>query len=112
VSATHWRSVYDDISVTSSSEVQIDQIVPLKNALHSGAAWTRRQRVTFANDLTDPELITSTVHANESKGGRGPEEWLPRKPARCLYARWWVDVEATWKLSVSGPRSGRCAGSS
>jgi len=68
VSATHWRSVYDGVIVTSSRMVQIDHIVPLKNAFHSGAAaWTRQQRVAFANDLADPQLIASTVHANESK---------------------------------------------
>jgi hypothetical protein len=103
ITATHWRLLYDGVIVSSSGQVQIDHIVPLKNAWHSGAAaWTQAQRVAFANDLADPELIASTVHANESKGDEGPEEWLPRAAARCLYARWWVDVKSTWKLSVTG----------
>jgi hypothetical protein len=91
------------VIVTSSRKVQIDHTVPLKNAWRSGAVgWTHAKRVAFASDLSDPELIVSSVHANESKGDDGPENWLPRAPARCLYVRWWVDVKAAWRLSVTG----------
>jgi hypothetical protein len=36
VSATHWRSVYDDVTLTARSGVQIDHIVALANAWRSG----------------------------------------------------------------------------
>jgi 5-methylcytosine-specific restriction endonuclease McrA len=103
VTATHWRSVYDGVIVTVSSQAQIDHVVPLANAWRSGASrWTRERRVRFANDLTDPQLIAVSATSNRAKSDHGPEEWKPpRRQVWCLYARWWIDVKAVWRLRVT-----------
>ena len=73
VSATHWRSVYDDVTLTSRSGVQIDHIVALANAWRSGASrWSREDRVRFANDLHDPELIAVSATSNRIKSDQAP----------------------------------------
>lgn len=45
----------------------------------------RAERVAFANDLSDPELIISSAHANESKGDGGmaviARTTVPSRPA-------------------------------
>jgi hypothetical protein len=100
----HWRSVYDGVIVTVRSQVQIDHILPPANAWRSGASrWTRERRVRFANDLRDPQLIAVSAVSNRTKCDSGPEEWKPpRQRVWCLYARWWVDVKAVWRLTVTG----------
>lgn len=57
-----WFSVYDGATWTASSDVDIDHLVPLKEAWLSGARdWTTAQREALANDLTRPQLLAVTV---------------------------------------------------
>jgi hypothetical protein len=98
-----WRSVYDGKVLRRAASVDIDHIVPLANAWRSGARdWTLEQRNRFANDLAGPQLIAVSAASNRSKGDSGPEEWKPpRRIVWCLYARWWIDVKTSWRLTVS-----------
>ncbi|MEV5983873.1 HNH endonuclease family protein [Streptomyces sp. NPDC052051] len=97
-----WYSEYDGTTVTSSSSLDIDHLVPLAEAWDSGAsAWTTAQRQAFANDLTRPQLIAVSASSNRSKGDKDPAEWLPTRSAYvCTYARAWVQVKHYYKLSV------------
>jgi hypothetical protein len=79
VVAGSWKSIYDDKTLTSPTQVDIDHVVPLANAWRSGAAsWT-----------TD-------------KGDQDPSTWKP--PATdnwCHYAESWIAVKTHWKLTVT-----------
>ncbi|MDK1349204.1 HNH endonuclease family protein [Streptomyces sp. 378] len=99
-----WVSVYDDEAFTDASELDIDHTVPLANAWRSGAStWSQEKRKAFANDLTLPQLLAVSAASNRSKGDQGPDEWQPpSKTYWCTYARSWVSVKATYKLSVTG----------
>jgi hypothetical protein len=47
-----WTSMYDDLVVTMASRLDVDHIVPLKEAWESGAAtWSSEVRTKYANDL-------------------------------------------------------------
>ncbi|ESK83668.1 secreted protein [Moniliophthora roreri MCA 2997] len=98
----NWVSVYDNVSYTSASDMDIDHIVPLKEAWVSGAsAWTDAQREDFANDLTRPQLVPVTSSVNSAKGDKDPAEWMPPLASyACTYARAWVQVKYYYKLSV------------
>ncbi|KAF8632731.1 hypothetical protein AX17_004768 [Amanita inopinata Kibby_2008] len=57
----HWVSPYDDVPTDLASDLDIDHLVPLKEAWVSGAdLWTTSQRQAFANDLTRPQLVAVT----------------------------------------------------
>lgn len=57
-----WYSVYDGATWTAASDVDIDHLVPLKEAWVSGArSWTTAQREALANDITRPQLLAVTV---------------------------------------------------
>ncbi|PPR04757.1 hypothetical protein CVT24_007112 [Panaeolus cyanescens] len=57
----HWVSPYDGVATTLASDLDIDHVVPLKEAWLSGArSWTNAQREAFANDLTRPQLVAVT----------------------------------------------------
>ncbi|GKT55862.1 secreted protein [Colletotrichum tofieldiae] len=98
-----WKSPYDGASWTAASDVDIDHMVPLKNAWISGAAsWTTAKREQFANDLTRPQLWAVTDEVNQSKSDKSPDSWKPPLTSfYCIYARSWVQVKSYWALSVT-----------
>jgi hypothetical protein len=98
-----WFSPYDGATWTAASDVDIDHMVPLKNAWISGAwAWTTAKRQSFANDLTNPQLIAVTDNVNQSKSDKSPDAWKPPLSGyHCVYARMWVKVKYAWQLTVT-----------
>lgn len=96
-----WHSYYDDTYFSDPSKLDIDHLVPLKEAWASGArGWSSARREAYANDLTDPRtLIAVSAHANRSKGDRDVAHWLPQY-GECKYVAQWVGVKLRWSLSV------------
>jgi hypothetical protein len=96
-----WFSYYDRRSWTQASDVDIDHLVPLKEAWDSGAKrWNADTRKRYANDLKDSRtLVAVTDNVNQSKGDRDPAGWMPRY-GRCTYVRQWVAVKLRWSLKV------------
>lgn len=97
-----WYSIYDGVTVTDPSDLDIDHMVPLKEAWVSGAySWTDETRELYANDLTNPvALVAVTAGSNRSKGDRDPAEWMPTVMGGCEYVTQWVKVKADWNLTV------------
>ncbi|RMY98661.1 hypothetical protein D0862_07477 [Hortaea werneckii] len=116
-----WYSDYDGETWTSASDVDIDHIVPLKEAWVSGARlWSASQREAFANEsvasysrsiprlhllidssITRPQLLAVTDNINQSKGDRDLAEWLPPREAyQCEYVRAWIDVKHHYDLTI------------
>lgn len=98
-----WTSPYDGKVVTVPGALDIDHVVPLANAWRSGAdQWDDAQRTQFANDLRDPQLLAVSATTNRAKGDQGPEAWRPPQAGYwCTYARSWIAVKYTFKLSVT-----------
>jgi hypothetical protein len=98
-----WLSNFDGIVITDSSKLDMDHMVPLKEAWDSGAnAWSASRRQAFANDIDLPEaLIAVSASSNRSKSARDPAEWLPTNTSyRCQYVEDWMTVKVKWELSV------------
>jgi hypothetical protein len=105
-----WLSPYDNVMHSNPSELDIDHMIPLKEAWDSGAwNWTSAQRQTFANDLSDPRaLIAVTAGQNRSKSDRDPSNWIPpQKSYVCTYLSEWVAIKAHWNLSMDQSEFGR-----
>ena len=105
-----WLSPYDNVAHTNPSALDIDHMIPLKEAWDSGAwAWSAMKRQLFANDLTDARsLIAVTAGQNRSKSDRDPSNWLPPQTQyRCTYLAEWVAIKSHWKLSMDQSEFGR-----
>jgi Protein of unknown function (DUF1524) len=97
-----WYSPYDGATWTDPADVDIDHVVPLAEAWRSGAdAWTTSRRQSFANDLSDPQLIAVTDNVNQAKGDQDPSTWQPPRAAyRCTYAKMWIRSKYRWSLTL------------
>lgn len=97
-----WFSQYDGVTITSSSSVDIDHVVPLAEAWRSGAAsWATSTRQSFANDLTRPQLIAVSATSNRSKGDQDPSTWRPTRTSyHCTYSRMWIRTKYAWSLRL------------
>lgn len=103
VSTGSWVSVYDGVTVTDASKLDIDHFVPLAEAWVSGAyAWPNEKKVRYGNDLGyGPSLVAVTASSNRSKSDSDPAKWMPtNRSYYCDYAATWVAVKWRWSLTV------------
>ena len=71
-----WIDPYTGNMFSNAEDVDIDHLVPLRWAWTRGAsAWTAKQRIDFANDLSN--LLVVDGKTNREKGAKGIDEWLP-----------------------------------
>jgi hypothetical protein len=87
--------------VATSTDVQVDHMVPLSYAWKHGAAeLSDDERREFAND---PENLTATDGPqNASKGDSGPGQWLPPyEDYACTYTARFVFALDKWDLAIS-----------
>ena len=104
VATGRWYGAFTGVYVEDPSDLDIDHLVPLKNAhLSGGWSWDAEMKEEYANDLSDPDhLIAVTVSANRSKGAKGPEEWGPPEQSYwSQYATDWTEVKARWELTMT-----------
>ena len=109
VEAGRWYGVFTGTYFEDPGDVDVDHMVPLKNAHNSsGWAWSPAKKEEYANDLTnDDHLIAVQDNANQSKGARGPDEWMPPNETYwCQYATDWAEVKERWDLTMSEPEAG------
>ncbi len=82
-----WYDPYSAQVWYEASELDIDHIVPLKWAHgHGGDVWSPEVKRQFANDPAN--LIAVEDNLNQTKGAKGPDEWLPPNEVfECAYVR-------------------------
>lgn len=85
----------------TSSQVQIDHVVPLSDAWQKGAQqWNPAERQNFANDPTNLQATIGSL--NDQKRDGDAATWLPpNKSYRCTYVSRIVDVKASYGLWVT-----------
>jgi hypothetical protein len=98
-----WRDPYTATTITDGGQMDVDHMVPLKEAWESGAMhWPKEKRKLYANFLDDPlHLIAVDKRANRSKSDRDPAEWMPPNAAyHCRYLEAWIGVKRRWALTM------------
>ena len=104
VEAGRWYGAFTGVYVEDPGDLDIDHMVPLKNAHLSGAwAWNPAMKEEYANYLGEENhLIAVTASANRSKGAKGPEEWGPPEQSYwCDYATDWAEIKEWWELTMT-----------
>jgi len=101
VDSGYWFDPYTNQVFLDDDALDIDHIVPLKEAYLSGAfSWTREERKTFANDREN--LIAVSLSANRQKGDKDPAEWMPPHTGfACPYLQAWVTLKTKYDLAMN-----------
>lgn len=95
-----WFDPFTGKTFTKASHLDVDHIVPLKEAhISGGDTWSRKQRRTFAND---PEnLLVVSASENREKGAKDHARWLPDTVGyHCEYVKRWLHVKAKYALAI------------
>lgn len=98
-----WFDKYTGKYFTNPNDLDIDHLVPLKNAHISGASnWSKRKKNRYYNYLKyENHLIAVSKSANRSKSDKSPTEWLPpNEEYQCEYVREWFKIKKSWGLEL------------
>ena len=102
-----WLCRWSGDTVTNARDLDIDHLVPLKEAWVSGACmWDKEKRERYANGqgirtLRRGWLVPALAGLNRSKGARRPDEWMPPNEHHHLwYAAEWIEAKHYWKLGI------------
>jgi len=99
-----WFDPYTEKTFESSSQIQIDHVVPLKHAYMTGAyEWTNHKRCQFANYMGN-EFHLRSVNGTENlrKGDRSPREYVPpNQKFTCEYVKNWLEIKYLWSLRLT-----------
>jgi hypothetical protein len=99
-----WLDSYTGKTFREAKKVDVDHVVPLKNAHESGAwAWSRERRREYANFLRDKNhLLAVSASENRKKGAKGPDKYMPPlKSYHCEYVRIWIKIKEDWELNMT-----------
>ena len=98
-----WFDKYTGKYFTNPSDLDIDHLVPLKNAYISGASnWSKKKKNRYYNYLkSDNHLIAVSKSANRNKSDKSPVDWLPpNEEYQCEYVREWFKIKTAWGLTI------------
>ena len=98
-----WYDPFTAETFTDPWRLDVDHIVPLKEAdVSGGAAWSSTRKRQYANDLSNPgHLMAVKASANRAKGSRDLAHWLPENEAfHCAYVQMWLAVKTRWDLTM------------
>ena len=99
-----WQDPYTGTEFTAPKDVQIDHVVPLKNAYMTGAfEWDYNKRCLYANYLGNTfHLLSVSGQENMRKGDGAPDYYLPpNKAFSCQYIKIWLEIKYIWSLRLT-----------
>ena len=103
-----WYDAYTGETIKEASKLDIDHMIPLKNAHISGGwKWDKVKKSEYANYIEyEGHLIAVSASANRQKGAKTPDEWKPSNQKYwCDYATDWVAIKNIWQLDFTKSES-------
>ncbi len=104
VASGFWRDPYSGRDFTQAADIQVDHVVPLKNAYISGAdQWASKRRCLYANFLGNGfHLMPVLGSENMKKSDKTPAGYMPPDGAyACQYLANWLKIKLIWQLELS-----------
>ena len=95
-----WFDPYTGKTFEKASDLDVDHIVPLKEAhISGGHLWDINMRRRFANDPKN--LLVVSAGENREKGAKDPSQWLPdTEKYHCDYIAAWAYIKRSYDLKI------------
>ena len=95
-----WDDYYFAETLNLATSIDIDHVVPLKEAWESGAhKWSAKKRKEFANDFEN--LVITNKRYNRQKGAQTPLTWAPvQREYYCKYLKQWIKIKQKYELKI------------
>ncbi len=106
VATGSWPDPYTGKTFRNPKDLDVDHVVPLKNAHESGAwAWSAERKRQYANYLVyEKHLLAVSASENRKKGDKGPDRYMPPNTAyHCEYVKVWIKIKRDWELEMTEP---------
>ncbi len=103
VDSGKWLDPYSLETLKNAADMQIDHMVPLKDAYISGAyKWTYKARCLYGNYLGyNHHLIAAYGEENNQKGAQTPADYMPpNTDYKCTYLKNWLYIKGLWGLTM------------
>ena len=96
-----WYDPFTARSTTDPQDLQVDHVVSLSDAWHSGAwTWSSGRKTEFSNDLSNLNAIWGSE--NQRKSNLGPSQYVPLNESQtCAYLVQYAEVKVAWRLSIT-----------
>lgn len=96
-----WLDPYTGNFYFKASDLDVEHLVPLSWAhRHGGASWSTEKKRQFAEDPENLWLVDDG--RNQSKGDRGPDEWMPPYgPVKALYVQRFMAIVEKYGLQAT-----------
>ena len=104
VATGKWNDHYTMDTFKDAQDIQIDHMVPMKNAYVSGAyKWTYLQRCLYGNYMGyKNHLIPIFGEENNQKSDHTPIDYMPPNDTyKCTYLKDWLFIKGLWGLTMS-----------
>ena len=72
-----WNDPYSGRNITDATKLDIDHMVPLKEAHRLVLNWSRERKRAYANDLDDPDTLIAVNRCLNRQKGAIPSERPP-----------------------------------
>lgn len=103
VASGEWVDPYSGRKYFRADELEVDHVVPLKEAHVSGGyAWPINRKRMFAEEIDGGELVLVGRDRNKSKGSQDPGKgWVPTDDKlMCAYLDRWVSIKRKWSPAM------------
>lgn len=104
VASGTWNDIYSGKSVTTYTDIEVDHLVPLRDAHASGGyRWTLEEKRAYANDLSnDFHLLVMAAGEHNRRTLKSPAiEEPPNFRFQCEYLICWASIKRKYKLSMT-----------
>lgn len=108
VATGEWYDPYTDQTFTRADQLDVDHLVPLRNAYTSGGwKWDDKKRCRYSNFMKNPiHLVPVSATENRRKSDYTPADYLPpNQQFLCDYAVRWLKIKTIWGLVMMPPEA-------
>jgi hypothetical protein len=97
-----WSDHYAIVNLFDAESIEVDHIVPLREAWDAGASsWTRAERRKFATDHLNLSITSKEINNKKRDKQVYDLSWVPERFQSCDFAKRYASVKGEYSLTFT-----------